>query len=466
MPELPEVETVRKTLEKYIGKKIIKVDVLYKKMILSPIDDFLKNIPNTTIESIARKGKYLFINLDNSYTIISHLRMEGKYIYKRNEEIDSKHVKVNFYFDDNTKLSYEDSRCFGIMILTKTNEINNVKEIKKLGPEPFEINSPKYLYDIFKTKNIEIKACLLDQTIMCGLGNIYCDEVLFKAKINPYKKASLLNLKECENILKYSIETLNKAIELGGSTVSSYHPEKGIDGKFQNELLAYGKEKTPCPICSSLLLKDFLRGRRTTYCPKCQNVMIKIGLTGKIASGKSTVLKMFKNKGYPIFSCDDEVTKLYSTNNFKLQLINLFGDEVLNDNNTISKGYIKKIISESIESKKKLEALVHPLIKKKIIDFFAKHKDSPLTIVEVPLMFETKFNTLFDYIIGVTCSSINQINHLKIRGSKNTTQDLKLNNTSLFDKYKHKCDYLINNDGTLDDLKQQVEQILKNLNTY
>ena len=237
MPELPEVETVRASLEKYIGKKIIKVDVIYSKMILSPLDEFIDKVTNTTISSVTRKGKYLFINLDNSYTIISHLRMEGKYVYKDVKEQDSKHVKVNFIFDDSTKLSYEDTRCFGIMILSKTSEIYNVKEIKKLGPEPFEIESSKYLYDIFKTKNIEIKSCLLDQSIMCGLGNIYCDEVLFKAKINPYKKASLLSEEDsyinggmvlCNLVAWRSFDFEHKAMERLKDTTHNLNYDQGI----------------------------------------------------------------------------------------------------------------------------------------------------------------------------------------------------------------------------------------------
>ena len=467
MPELPEVETVRRILSsKYVNRKINKIDIIYPKMIHSPLDEFVNTFTNQTITSVTRRGKYLFINFDNEYSIISHLRMEGKYILREMDEEISKYTRVIFYLDDNTKLCYEDSRCFGVMFLSKTSEIFNNKEVSKLGPEPFDIKDAKYLYDIYQKTNLEIKLCLLDQSIMCGLGNIYCDEVLFMCKLNPYQKAKSLTLEDCENVLKYSIITLNKAIALGGSTVSSYHPEKGIDGRFQNELNVYGKEGCHCINCGTILRKDKLGGRGTTYCPKCQKVALSIGLTGKIAAGKSTVLKYFKERGIPTFSCDYEINELYKENDFKALMVEKFSSQVLNDDLTISKGYIKNVITEDPKKKKELEGIIHPLVKQKIRTFIQKNKEAPLVICEVPLLFETHFDRLFDYNIGVSCSSITQINNLKNRGSKTVSLDLQLNNSSTFDKNAYKCDYLINNDGTLEELHKELDRIYDELTKH
>ena len=460
MPELPEVETVRKALSsRYIGKIITNIEILYPKMIHTNLNQFVETLKDQTITSIGRKGKYLFINFSNEFSIISHLRMEGKYILREKEEDISKHTRVIFHLNDGTKLCYEDSRCFGVMYLSKTNEIFENKEVKKLGPEPFEIYDINYLYNKFQKSNLEIKGCLLDQSIMCGLGNIYCDEVLFKCKINPYRKAKTLNKLEVEEILKYSIEVLNKAINLGGSTVSTYHPEKGIDGKFQNELNVYGKENQPCPVCSTRLLKDKLLGRGTTYCPKCQKVALSVGLTGKIASGKTTVLNLFKEKKVPVFSCDAEVDSLYRDIEFKKELITLFSEQVLNDDLSISKGYIKNVISNDPIKKKNLEELIHPIIKQKVKNFIQKNKEAKIVVVEVPLLFEAKFDRLFNYTIGVSCSNITQLTNLKRRGVKNVNLDLTLNNSNKFDSNAHKCSFLINNDGTLEELKKQVDVI-------
>ncbi len=464
MPELPEVETVKRVLEKkYINRIIIKIDILYPKMIKTNLDEFVNTLTGAKIISIGRKGKYLFINFSNQYSIISHLRMEGKYIQKNIDEENTPYSRVVFYLDNGIKICYDDSRCFGIMYLEKTSEIFLNKEIKKLGPEPFDITDPNYLYNHFHCSKNEIKACLLNQSIMCGLGNIYCDEVLFKAKINPYKKGKDITLKECNDILKYSIETLNQAIRLGGSTVSSYHPEKGVDGRFQNELLVYGKVNHHCPKCNSILRKDRLKGRGTTYCPKCQNVAISVGLTGKIATGKSLVLKILMNYGAKVFSCDDEVNKLYQEIDFQKKIINLFGEAVLNDNLKISKAYIRNIVDNNIVLKKKLESLIHPIIKERILNFLQKNKNEKLLVVEVPLLFEARLSSIFDYIIGVTCSLSGQISHLKQRKCSNIEQSLQINQTSKFDQYANKCDFLINNDGTYKELEEQVNNIYQKI---
>ncbi|MGN1294943.1 MAG: DNA-formamidopyrimidine glycosylase [Bacilli bacterium] len=464
MPELPEVETVKRTLEKnYLSRTILYSEVLLPRMILSPLDEFINNTKNTKIISIERKGKFLIFNLSNNFSFISHLRMEGKYILRKESDSIISHTRVVFHLDNNEKLCYDDSRSFGIMKMAPTNEIYQLKELSSLGKEPFDIDDGLYLYNKLKNKNIEIKASLLDQTIMTGLGNIYADEVLFKSKINPYRKSSSITLEECNRILQNAKETLKFAIELGGSTISSYHPEKGVDGKFQNQLIAYGREGKKCVCCSSIMLKDKLQGRGTTYCPNCQNVCISIGITGKIASGKSTLLSYIKEKHYKVFSCDQEVKRLYLQANIKEKLKELLGNDAIDEDGNVSYGYIKNIISIDMIKKKKLEGLIHPLIKEKIKKFIKDNKEEQFVFIEVPLMFETRFNLLFDYIIGITCSKETQIRHLRSRNSFNIDQDLLLNSSTSFDKHAHKCNFLINNDTTKDQLFNDFDAILSNM---
>ena len=463
MPELPEVETVRKSLEKlYLNKTIDHVEVLLPRMILSDVDTFIKLTNKATFTSFRRIGKYLLLGLDNNHTIISHLRMEGKYIKRTKDESINKHTRVIFHLANGDKMCYDDSRSFGIMKLVETNNVLKEKEIAKLGPEPFFINLD-VLYSKLQKDKGEIKAALLNQDIMTGLGNIYVDEVLFKSRINPYRKASSLTYEEVQTVLDNSIETLNHAIELGGSTVSSYHPEKGVDGRFQNELLCYGKVNTKCPRCLTLFRKDKLQGRGTTYCPKCQNVSISLGITGKIASGKSTVLKLIKEKGIKIFSADEEVARLYTQESVKKGLINIFGEAVLNDDLTISKPFIKNAIFNNAELKKKLEDYIHPLVKHSIQSFISKSKTEKLIVVEVPLMFEQKIHTLFDYILGIDCSYTTQVAHLNARGSKSIETDLIINQSNKFDKNVSKCHYILNNDGSLEELKEELDSILEDI---
>ena len=463
MPELPEVETVRKSLEKlYLNKTIKKVDVFLERMILSPIDEFKSLLTNSSFSSFRRIGKYLLLDLNNNYTIISHLRMEGKYIKRKKDEPITSHTRVIFTLDNEDKMCYDDSRSFGIMKLVPTHLVYEQKEIAKLGPEPFTV-TVDYLYSKLQKEKSEIKAALLNQEIMTGLGNIYVDEVLFKSKINPYRSSKSITKIEVENIITNSIETLNKELVLGGSTVSSYHPEKGVDGRFQNELVAYGKENCRCINCSSIMRKDKLQGRGTTYCPKCQNVAISLGITGKIGAGKSTVLNILKEKGFKIFSSDIEVARLYSTLEVKKGLINIFGEQVLNDDLSISKEYIKNAIFNNLDLKKRLEDYIHPLVKQSIKNFISKNKTEKLIIIEVPLMFEQRIYTLFDVILGVDCSYTTQVAHLNNRGSKFVNKDLVINQSNNFDKNVSKCTYIINNDGTLEELKLQIDNILKDI---
>ena len=185
MPELPEVETVRKTLEKkLVGRKIIDVDILYPNIIENDEKTFCQNIKNQTIKAMKRRGKWLIFELDD-YFLLSHLRMEGKYFFKTANDEIKKHEHVIFKLDNNQELRYNDTRKFGRMVLVKKDEIQKEKKIKELGLEPFDKNLTKeYLKDRMKNIKLPIKTALLDQSIIAGIGNIYANEILFASKIN------------------------------------------------------------------------------------------------------------------------------------------------------------------------------------------------------------------------------------------------------------------------------------------
>lgn len=275
MPELPEVETVRNVLKLWVkGKSIKSSSIFYDKVLENMVfDDFKIKIINQQIIDIERIGKYLLFILDD-YVLLSHLRMEGKYYLLNDEVIDEKikkHQIISFLLDDGSTLVYHDVRKFGRMkLLNKDNYLEDVS-LKKLGKEPFYA-SDKELYEKIKNSNKPIKELLLDQSVMAGLGNIYVDEVLFLSKIHPLKKGKEIKLKECANLIKNSIIVLNKAIELGGSTIRSYHSGNKVDGRFQNELNVYGKKGHHCSCCNTLIEKTIVGGRGTHYCPKCQKL--------------------------------------------------------------------------------------------------------------------------------------------------------------------------------------------------
>ena len=271
MPELPEVETVRRTLLGIIqGKKIRDVDVFYEKMVHHDIAEFSSTLIGNTIDDIKRYGKYLLFEIGD-YILVSHLRMEGKYFIKELEEDREKHEHVIFYFTDDSTLRYHDTRKFGTFDLIHKNDLSSFNPISKLGPEPFHKGMTKeYLYNKLKNKTIAIKSALLDQTIVAGLGNIYVNEVLFLSKLHPETPCNLSTKKQCQTIIDNSIKVLNKAIELGGTTIRSYTSSLGVTGRFQNDLYVHGLEGEDCKVCGTPISKEQVNGRGTYYCKKCQ----------------------------------------------------------------------------------------------------------------------------------------------------------------------------------------------------
>ena len=268
MPELPEVETVKNTLKKQILKKQIKkVEVYWDKIIAIPnAEEFKKEIKGQKINDIERRGKFLIFVLDNYY-LLSHLRMEGKYFIRKENDPLEKHQHIVITFEDKTDLRYSDTRKFGKMYLIKKEEIQSKGPLIKLGLEPWDKNlNKKYLRE--KLKDKPIKTELLDQSIIVGIGNIYADEILFLSKINPEEKAKKLTDKDLENIIENTKTTLEKAIEYGGTTVKTYTSSEGVHGRFQTHLLVHTKEI--CPVCHEKIIKIKVGGRGTYYCPKCQ----------------------------------------------------------------------------------------------------------------------------------------------------------------------------------------------------
>ena len=273
MPELPEVETVRKGLIKQVkGKKIINCKVLWNGIIEYPTPkEFIKNITNQTINDITRKGKVLMFILDDYY-LLSHLRMEGKYFIKPKEEPLNKHDHVIFELDTNEELRYNDTRKFGKMHLVKKDELYK-SPISKLGLEPWDKElTISYLKDKLNTKK-PIKSLLLDQSIITGIGNIYADEILFSSRIHPETEGNKLTNKNLQDIIDNTRTILSKAIELGGTTIHTYTSVNGITGLFQHELLVHGKKDMPCPICKTKIIKTTVGTRGTYYCPHCQSVI-------------------------------------------------------------------------------------------------------------------------------------------------------------------------------------------------
>ena len=271
MPELPEVETVRRGLEKLIlGKKISSVEIRYPKMIKTDLDQFQKELPGQEIQSMGRRGKYLIFYLTDK-VLISHLRMEGKYFYYPDQVPERKHAHVLIHFEDGGTLVYEDVRKFGTMELLAPELLDAYFVSKKLGPEPTEQDFDLEIFrGALKKSKKPIKSHLLDQTLVAGLGNIYVDEVLWRAKVHPASPSQSLTRAEATAIHEQTIEVLGQAVEKGGSTIRTYTNAFGEDGTMQDFHQVYDKTGEACSRCGAIIEKIQLGGRGTHFCPKCQ----------------------------------------------------------------------------------------------------------------------------------------------------------------------------------------------------
>jgi formamidopyrimidine-DNA glycosylase len=267
MPELPEVETVKRILSEKVTQETIKdVFVYYEPMIKDGKNRF-QDVIGQTIEGFDRIGKHLIFQLSHAVMIV-HLRMEGKF-YIKHDEPKEKHEHVIFVFASGKSLRFHDVRKFGTITLrTKANYLL-VPPLSLLGPEPNDAE-PQALHRLLKRKHVAIKTALLDQHVIAGLGNIYVDETLFRSGIHPLKKTDTLSYQDVETILRQARAVLEEAVSLGGSTVRSYTASLGVTGLFQTKLLVHMREGEPCKICQQTIIKMKVGGRGTYVCPHCQ----------------------------------------------------------------------------------------------------------------------------------------------------------------------------------------------------
>lgn len=271
MPEMPEVETVRRTLGPLVvGKTIDHVDIWYDKVITGDPETFKSELKGKTFTAVDRYAKFLLFRLGD-LTVVSHLRMEGKYHLTTWDAPVDKHEHLQFAFTDGSSLRYADVRKFGRLQLVETGTEFQVTGLKNLG---VEANSPEFSLDYFekglKKRSMNIKSLLMSQTLVAGLGNIYVDEVLWQSRINPLTPANELTKDQVKCLHSAINETIEEATKYGGTTVHSFLNAEGESGHYQEKLKVYGKEGQPCPRCGEDFVKIKISGRGTTYCLHCQ----------------------------------------------------------------------------------------------------------------------------------------------------------------------------------------------------
>ena len=272
MPELPEVETIRRGLEKYlVGKKIIDIEILDKKLL--PGQPF--HLAGGKVAAVRRFGKGLVIDLGSGYSIAAHIKMTGQFIYqdkkiKNNLKLPSKYTRLIFKLDNNAHLFFNDVRKFGWIKILKTSEIKKLSFFKELGPEPFKDFTLKYFQTVLKKSDTPVKSLLMDQKKIGGVGNIYANDALNLARIDPRKKSSTLKDAEINKLFDAVHAVLKNGLKYGGATENNFVNVLGQSGTYQNHFLAYGRDGEKCYNCGNIIKKIRLAGRGTYFCSNCQ----------------------------------------------------------------------------------------------------------------------------------------------------------------------------------------------------
>lgn len=275
LPELPEVETVKRTLEtRIVGKTIKSVQVLLPKIILPlQVEEFRSIVKDSEIVELGRRGKYLLVYLSSSFTLIISLRMTGRLVFASSEQGLSldKHTHLIFEFNDGSYLYFNDIRKFGTVHCTPSKDVEQCPEISKLGPDPMgEGFSEEHLQKKLAGKRKTIKQVLLDQTFIAGIGNIYADEVLFHAGIHPELPANLLSPDKVHRLFLAVNDVLREAVAQRGTTFRDYVDGTGNTGNYQDFLKVYGRKGKKCYHCGQEIKTMRLGGRTAHFCPSCQ----------------------------------------------------------------------------------------------------------------------------------------------------------------------------------------------------
>lgn len=275
MPELPEVELVAKSLDLLVkGRKILIAELLRERLAPeNPPAEFAGRLKDAAINFVHRHGKHILFDLNNGETLMTHLRMTGRFMLLPIERELPKHAHAVFYFEDETRLVFQDQRHFGMMKVVQTINLHESKELKKLAPEPFSADfNPQYFRAVLKTSKKSLKEFLLDQTKVLGLGNIYASEAMFLAGINPQIPANQVSAKKADRLFEKIREVLAESIA-HGSTLN-VNPEN-IDGSYygggyESHWRVYDREKESCVACENPVQRIVQGGRSTYFCPRCQ----------------------------------------------------------------------------------------------------------------------------------------------------------------------------------------------------
>ncbi len=288
MPELPEVEVVKRSLNSKIQNLVIsKVKINDKKLRYRIKTKEISNLVGLRIRDIKRRSKFLLFFFDKPFVMLVHLGMTGKFFfinkkkqkyktsfyYDLKDQKDFKHDRIIFYFKKKQKLIYNDVRKFGFIKLLDLNKYSQNFHLKNLGPEPLDKKyNLQYFKNYIKGRKLPIKNILMNQKFVSGLGNIYVNEILFSSQINPVRRVKTLTDKEISKIIKYTKLILKNSIKFGGSSIKNFSSDDGKKGEFQQQFKVYGRKGEECSNidCNKNIIKLNMSNRGSFYCPCCQ----------------------------------------------------------------------------------------------------------------------------------------------------------------------------------------------------
>ncbi len=273
MPELPEVETVRRSLLELVPHKKIEAVEIFKPSILELGDErAFAGLAGREFADIGRRGKYLIFSVDDGQRMVAHLRMTGKLLYHADEQPRQKHDHARFAFADGSELIFNDTRAFGRLWLTDEPGLADVSGLNSLGLEPIEdgFSAAYWQEKIRRRPKAMVKAVLLDQHVVAGLGNIYADEVLFRAGVHPERQIQSLTPEENERLAAAMRDILLDAISKRGTTFRDYVDANNERGGFQDSLRVFQRKDAPCVNCGTAIQRTKVAGRTSYYCPNCQ----------------------------------------------------------------------------------------------------------------------------------------------------------------------------------------------------
>jgi formamidopyrimidine-DNA glycosylase len=270
LPELPEVETTRRGISPILSGSRVRDVIIRQKKLRWPIPASLRKcLPGNSIDSVDRRGKYLLLACKTG-TLIIHLGMSGSLRFVKEGTVPQKHDHVDIVMNDGMVLRYTDPRRFGCMLFEK-DDIKSHPLLCKLGPEPLGENfDATYLFGKSRGRSAPIKAFVMDSNIVVGVGNIYANEALFMAGINPKTKAGRISIGRYERLVQCIKTVLKEAITRGGTTLKDFTDSEGKPGYFSQQLQVYGREGEPCMNCGNTLKEIRQAQRSTVYCPHCQ----------------------------------------------------------------------------------------------------------------------------------------------------------------------------------------------------